>query len=91
MDMEAEMPMEFRVVPFVAAVQHDQGPKEAAKTLEELIRIWGESGWEYVRVESVDTRIGEKEGFLGCGDKPATYGKLNVVVFRREVSPAAGN
>jgi len=47
----------YRVVPFVASINLNQGADQAAAQLESLIKGWSDAGWEYVRLESVETRL----------------------------------
>jgi putative component of membrane protein insertase Oxa1/YidC/SpoIIIJ protein YidD len=41
-----------------------QGSAEAAAQLETLIKSWTDNGWEYVRLESVETYVARQRGVL---------------------------
>jgi hypothetical protein len=68
----------YTVVPF----QGQQSVVAAAKQLEELINGQAQQGWEFVRVETIDTSV--SPGCLAAllGGRAAVV-SFNMVVFRR--------
>jgi len=81
----------YKVTPFVAAVGHTEGSKEAAAQLDALIASWTAMGWEYVRLERVDTFIEGTGGCFGIGAESGHMASLSMVVFRHEAPTPPGN
>ena len=77
------MAAEYRVVPFVASVGQVEGADQAAVQLQDLITGHASEGWEYVRMESVDTHIEGSAGCFGFGATPGRLVSYSMVVFRR--------
>jgi len=75
--------MEYKVVPFNAAIAQTQGVDVAAEQLESLLIVMAASGWEYVRIETIPTYITGNDGCLGIGATPATTRNYTVVVFTK--------
>lgn len=73
----------YRVVPFVASVANSEGSQQAAAQLETLIASWSAKGWEYVRLESVETYVAGTQGCFGIGATPAQLVSYSMVVFRQ--------
>lgn len=73
----------YRVVPFVASIGTNEGSQHAATQLEALIKSFSDSGWEYVRLESVQTYIAGTAGCLGIGATPARMVSYSMAVFKQ--------
>jgi hypothetical protein len=73
----------YRVVPFVASVGTNEGSAQAAGQLEGLIKSWSEKGWEYVRLESVETYVAGSAGCFGFGATPAQLVSYSMAVFKQ--------
>ena len=73
----------YRVVPFVASIGMTQGSEEAASQLETLIKRWTDNGWEYVRLESVQTSIAGNAGCFGIGAVESRLVSYSMAVFRQ--------
>lgn len=74
---------EYRVVPFVASVDVGKGADAAAAQLQNMIQLWAGKGWEYVRLENVQTYIAGSNGCFGIGATAATMTAFSMVVFRK--------
>jgi hypothetical protein len=74
---------EYSVVPFVAVIAHREGSSAAAAQLQELIQRQARNGWEYVRLESVETYIAGDSGCFGLGATPLRTTVYSMVVFKR--------
>ena len=89
--MESESPeqpppirqTEYRVVPFVASIGTNATADAAAGQLQEMVQYWAQSGWEYVRLESVETHIAGDGGCFGIGATPPRVTSCSMVVFKR--------
>ena len=75
--------MEFKVVPFVAKINQNQTTTAVADQLQALINEQSASGWEYVRMESVDTFVAPDAGCFGFGAKPGYNTSFSMVVFKK--------
>ena len=75
--------MKYKVVPFFASVSSLEGSREAAEQLEKLVQEWSDHGWEYVRMESVDTYIAGNNGCFGIGSTAPVMTSYSMVVFRQ--------
>jgi hypothetical protein len=76
--------MEYKVVPFVAAIDHKKGTSDhVAEQLEKLINRFAAQGWHYVRLESVVTHVSADDGCFGFGAKPAYNTSAQMVVFQK--------
>jgi hypothetical protein len=74
---------QFSVVPFVASVGNRSNSEDVARQLESLINAKATEGWEYIRLESVETNVAGSNGCFGLGATPATSTIVSVVVFAR--------
>ncbi len=73
----------YRVVPFVASIGMGQGSQQAAAQLEALIKSWSDEGWEYVRLENVETYVAGSAGCFGIGATPAQVVSYSMAVFKQ--------
>lgn len=73
----------YRVVPFVAQISSDQGSQQASSQLEKLVTEWAAHGWEYIRLENVETYVAGRDGCFGFGATPARMTSYAMVVFRK--------
>ena len=74
---------EYKVVPFVAVITQDKDSATAASQLELLIQSYAKNGWEYVRLENVETYIQGDAGCFGIGATPPRATAYSMVVFKR--------
>jgi hypothetical protein len=75
--------VQYQVVPFVANIPNNQGSQAAAAQLQQLIQSFSAQGWEYVRLESVQTVIAGSNGCFGIGATPPVTTVFSMAVFRR--------
>ncbi len=75
--------MPYKVVPFTAVISGSDGAAAAATQLESLIAGQASAGWEYVRLEHVDTVIAGSNGCFGFGATPSQNTSIAMAVFRR--------
>lgn len=76
--------MEHKVIPFIPSiVRNKENSKEVAKQLEEVIDNYTNQGWEYIRLESVQTYIVPDAGCFGLGAKPGYTAYRQMIVFKR--------
>ena len=76
--------MNYKVVPFVAAIEQKKGTSDdVARQLELLINEYASQGWNYVRLEAVSTFVGPDNGCFGLGGKPGYSTTRQMVVFSK--------
>lgn len=75
--------MQYKVVPFVAALSQKDGASVAASQLEALANRLASEGWEYVGLEQVETHIAGDNGCFGIGATPAKTTSVSMAVFRQ--------
>lgn len=75
--------MQYKVIPFIAAISHKEGAASAASQLQTLITEQASQGWEYVRLESVETFVAGSSGCFGFGAAPSTTTSYSMAVFKK--------
>jgi hypothetical protein len=75
--------MQYRVIPFTANIANNEGAGAAATQLQALIAQNATEGWEYVRLEQVETHIAGTSGCFGLGAVPPRMLSVSMAVFRR--------
>lgn len=75
--------MKYKVVPFTANISSTDGASTAASQLETLIASNAAQGWEYVRLEQVDTYVAGTNGCFGLGATPSRTTSISMAVFRQ--------
>jgi hypothetical protein len=73
----------YRVVPFAASIALNEGAGQAAAQLEALIKTWTDNGWEYVRLESIETYVAGNNGCFGLGATPPRMASYSIAVFKQ--------
>ena len=73
----------YQVVPFVAKVGNTEGSQAAAQQLQGLINQLSGQGWEYVRLETVQTAIAGSKGCFGFGATPSEITTFAMAVFKQ--------
>ena len=73
----------YLVIPFVAVIPLGKGADEAAAQLQQMIQNRAGEGWEYVRLESVETVIAGDNGCFGIGATPPRSTVYSMAVFRK--------
>lgn len=75
--------MQYHVVPFVANVNTAQGAQAAAAQLHRMVNELAAQGWEFMRLERVETVIAGNNGCFGLGATPPVTTAFSMAVFRR--------
>ena len=75
--------MEFRVVPFTAHISRNDTSTTVANQMQTIIDGNVSQGWEYVRMDSVQTSVAATTGCFGLGAQPGFTTTYNVLVFRK--------
>lgn len=75
--------MNYKVVPFLAQITRKETTTDVAGQLQNLINEYSAQGWEYVRLEVVETHIEADAGCFGFGAKPGFNTIFRMIVFRK--------
>lgn len=75
--------MQYKVVPFTANVASKEGSQTAASQLEKLCNEMANQGWEYLRLEIVETYVAGSGGCFGIGAQPAVQTSFSMAVFKK--------
>lgn len=75
--------MDYKVIPFKANIGNTDDASAAASQLESLIASHTGAGWEYVRLENVDTFVAGSNGCFGFGATPGRNTSISMAVFRK--------
>jgi hypothetical protein len=75
--------MNYKVIPFQAQISQAGGSNDVAAQLEALICNEAASGWEYVRLETVETNVAGSNGCFGFGATPSRITSYSVAVFQK--------
>ena len=75
--------MQYKVVPFAAAVANNQNATAIASHIESIIGSYTSSGWEYVGIHQLQTFKAGSAGCFGFGATPAITITTEFVVFRQ--------
>lgn len=75
--------MEYKVVPFTAHITRDDTSVTVAGQMQALIDNTISSGWEYMRMDSVQTSVAGTGGCFGIGAQPPYTTTFNVLVFKK--------
>lgn len=77
--------MQFKVVPFTAHIGRNDTSEIVANQMQTIIDNHVQQGWEYIRMDSVQTAIAADEGCFGFGAKPGFVTTCNVLVFKNNI------
>jgi len=76
--------MQYKSVPFVISVSRNSDPAGSiASALETLINRYAQEGWEYVRLENINSEVLPSSGCFGFGAKPGYNITRHVAVFKK--------
>jgi hypothetical protein len=73
----------YTVVPFVAVIAQGKGSQDAAAQLQQLIDSYSRNGWEYVRLESVETHVEGNNGCFGLGAVAPRMEIYTMAIFKK--------
>ena len=75
--------MEFIAVPFTANITRKDTSATVAKQVQSIIDHYVANGWEYMRMESVETSVAPTKGCFGIGAQPSFTTSFQVLIFRK--------
>jgi hypothetical protein len=75
--------VQYKVVPFQASISTIGRVEDVAEQLHSLISTETAGGWEYVRLETVETYVSGSSGCFGFGAEPPRMTSYTMAVFSR--------
>ncbi len=75
--------MNFKVVPFYANLEQQDGAQVAVNQLQKLIDAELANGYEFVSMGNIETEVAPTSGCLGIGAKPGFSTSVAVAVFKK--------
>lgn len=75
--------MEYKVIPFTAEITRKDTTTTVAKQVEAMIDNQIIMGWEYVRMERIETAVAPTKGCFGLGALPGYTTSYQMLVFKR--------
>jgi hypothetical protein len=77
--------MKYKVIPFTGVLEQNKtASKHVAEQLEGIIQQQTTEGWEYVRLESVNSWVAGDKGCFGIGATPGHATNKQVLVFQKQ-------
>ena len=76
--------MQYKVVPFQASISSIGRVEDVAEQLHSLISTETAGGWEYIRLETVETHVYGTSGCFGIGAQHPRMTSYTVAVFSRK-------
>lgn len=74
----------FKAIPFTASISRNDNASKVANQIQALIDEHSKDGWEYLRLESVETYIEPTTGCFGLGAQPGFTTSFKVVIFEKK-------
>lgn len=74
----------FKAIPFTASITRNDNASKVAEQIQALIDQHSIEGWEYVRLESVETHIAPENGCFGIGAQPGFTTSFKVIIFEKK-------
>lgn len=75
--------MQYLVVPFTAKITQKDTSTTVAAQIQSMIDHYVEQGWEYIRLESVETAVAPNPGCFGIGAQPGFITTYQMLVFKK--------
>jgi len=77
--------MDFKVVPFTANITRNDTSTTVAKQVQSIVDSHIDMGWEYIRMESVETSVAPTKGCFGLGAQPGFTTSFQMLIFRKKL------
>ena len=75
--------MVFKIVPFTASISQKDTTSTVASQMQSIVDSHVSEGWEYLRMDSVQTNVAGTNGCFGLGAQPGYSTTFNVLVFKK--------
>lgn len=75
--------MAYIAVPFTAKITRSDTTATVAKQIQNIIDYYHTEGWEYFRMESVETSVAPTKGCFGIGAQPGYRTYFQILIFKK--------
>lgn len=75
--------MPFKAVPFSANITRNDTSEKVAKQVQLIIDKNTAEGWQYMRMENVETSVAPTKGCFGLGAQPGFTTSFQVLIFKK--------
>ena len=75
--------MTYKILPFAAQINREDTSAVVAHQMQTIIDTTVAEGWEYQRMDTVETTVAGTNGCFGMGAQPAIITSYSVLVFKR--------
>ena len=76
--------MQYKVVPFTANASRNDNTGTVAAQVQSIIDQYISNGWEYQRLETVETFVKPSNGCFGLGAQPGYTLGVQMLIFKRD-------
>lgn len=76
--------MQYIVVPFTATITRNDSSTTVANQVQSIIDQKVGEGWDYVRMESVETSVAPSSGCFGIGAQPGFTTSFQILIFKKQ-------
>lgn len=76
--------MQYIVVPFTATITRTDSSTTVANQVQAIIDQKVGEGWDYVRMESVETSVAPSSGCFGIGAQPGFTTSFQILIFKKQ-------
>jgi hypothetical protein len=73
----------YKIVPFAAQINRGDTTSQVAAQMQKIIDSYVTEGWEYIRMDGVQTSVAGTDGCFGFGAQPGFTTTYNVLVFKQ--------
>jgi ribulose bisphosphate carboxylase small subunit len=75
--------MTYKVVPFTAKITRADSSTTVAQQVQEIIDHGVAQGYEYVRMEGIETNVAPTQGCFGFGAQPGYTTSYQMLIFKK--------
>lgn len=73
----------YKIVPFSAHINRNDTTAHVAAQMQKIIDTYVNEGWEYMRMDAVQTSVAGTNGCFGVGAQPSFTTTYNVLIFKQ--------
>jgi hypothetical protein len=73
----------YKVVPFAAQINRNDTTSQVAAQMQTIIDNYVGNGWQYMRMDAVQTSVAGTNGCFGIGAQPGFTTTYTVLVFKQ--------
>ena len=75
--------MQYKVVPFTANITRNDSSVTVANQVQLIVDKYLADGWEYQRMESIETAVAPTSGCFGLGAQAGYLTSYQILIFKK--------